>query len=233
LHKELENIQEEMEKFPVDTAKQTNSLFEELNGQIITLYREIEERFEETEITLISKEALDLSNCVEQGKMFFVAKQIQSLRQNINSLFEHRLPSLAHRKIIQLALKLSDSAEGLLADKETSLREKIKLIQLLKGLLLEAVARAHMELSAEEGELAIELYEIAELFHEKKRQQEAQLRLKLLRSRLTPSQRRRIEVAGSSPEALIRALLEIAGGDPCIEWEESSHRESVVHILQA
>ena len=137
---------------------------------------------------------------------------------------------MAHRKILQLALKLTEKAESILSGKGQSLR----LIQMLRTLLLEACFRAEMGVSLEESELAMELYEIADLFEDRRSHNEGRLRLSLILSKLTASQQRRLKAAGDVPKEMIKILHEIAGGDPCLEWEEEpQRRESVMHVLQA
>ncbi len=239
LHKELEGIQGSMDLLRKDAmraqnqAKQQFMQFDEVESQIISLYRVIEERFEEHEISLISKEAMDLGSTLESGKMFKVAKKVSELRHNILFLFKHRRPSMQHRKIVHLALKLSDhAAEVLLTTGETS-KEHLKLIQVLKTLLKEAILRGEMYVYPGDGELAMDLYEIADLLYHK-RIHEGRVKLDLIYSKLSRAQQRRLDVASDFPKEMVQILLEIADGDPCLGWEEKpAERESVIHVLQA
>ncbi len=234
LHKELETIQDTIERLR-NGAQQTQARalaqFEAIETQVISLYREIEERFENYEITLISKGALDLGASLEKGKMFKIAKKITRLEHNIQFLFEHRRPSLQNRKIVQLAVKLMDYAHDALSKKGETSKEQIKLIHVLKMLLQEAVTRMGMIDDPQEQELAMELYEIVDLLY-RKETKEGLLKLNLIRSQLSRAQKRRVDAADNDPEQLITILLEIADGDPCLEWELATH-ESVIHALFA
>ncbi|MBS0630127.1 MAG: hypothetical protein JSS30_07905 [Verrucomicrobia bacterium] len=234
LHKELETIQDQLQRLR-QGAEQTQvralAQFETVENQVISLYREIEERFENYEITLISKGALHLGTSLENGKMFKISKQITKLQHNIVFLFEHRRPSLKNRKIVQLAVKLMDYAHDALSKKGETSKEQIKLIHLLKMLLQEAVTHIGMADDPVEQELAMELYEIVDLLY-RKETNEGLLKLNLIRSKLKSAQKRRIDAAGKDPEQLMTILLEIADGDPCIEWELAS-KESVIHALYA
>lgn len=237
LHKELETLQSSLDELR-QGAQRTGqraalqfSQFDLMEDQIISLYREIEEQFENYEITLISKEALDLGSSLELGKMVKVAKQLGNLQHNIHFLFEHRRPSLQHRKIVHLAQKLMDYANNALSAKGESSKEQIRLIHLLKMLLQEAVLRAGMAANPQEEQLAMDLFEIIDLFYRKERN-EGLLKLNLLRSQFSNAQKKRIDAAQGDIDELISALLEIADGDPCIEWE-ASKRESVIQALYA
>lgn len=220
LFQELETLQDSIEQLR-QGAKSTQEQFARLESQVISLYREIEDRFEDYEISLISKEALDLGANLEGGKMVKIAKQINSLQHNIIFLFEHRRPSLKNRKIVHLAVKLMDYANAALSLKGETPKEQIKLIHLLRLLLQEAVLRIGMADDPAEQELSMELYEIADLFYRKEKN-EALMRLNLIRSQLSRAQQNRLDSVGSDPEELISALLELADGDPCLEWSASA-----------
>jgi len=230
LHKDLETIQDTIERLRGSAEQtQTRALaqFEAIEAQVISLYREIEERFESYEISLISKGALELGASLENGKMFKIAKKINRLQHNIQFLFEHRRPSLQNRKIVQLAIKLMDYAHDALSTKGETSKEQIKLIHLLNMLLQEAMTRIGMADDPREQEVAIELYEIIDMLY-RKEINEAMLKLNQLRSQLSRAQKRRIDAAGS--DELISVLLEIADGDPCLEWEISPTK---IHALFA
>lgn len=234
LHHELESIQDQIEKLTESAAHASASFrqFEEMNRQIISLYREVEERFEEYEISLISKEAFALSKALENGRIFKVAKQVEELKHSIQFLFQHRRPSMQHRKIVNLAMKLSYEADDVVATMGKSLSDHLKFILKLRSLLKEAVQRANLMINPEEGELAVELYEIADLL-ESSRMGEGRMRLHLIRNRLTRAQRRRLDAASDIPREMIKILLEIAAGDPCIEWDERREIGSVICSLHA
>lgn len=236
LHKTLEKLQdnfEDLRQSASNTEKQAKLLFaqfEEMESQIITLYRKVEEGFEKFEISLISKEAIDLSQSLATGKMLGIAKKINELRHNVHFLFKHRQPSLKNRKIIQLALKLTDHADAILQKTDKVPKQHMQLIQCLKALLKEAADEAEGIVDPTEGELMMELYEIAEMLYHRKKEKEGRLRLNLIRGRLSASQNARLDQAISEPKELIKILLEIANGDPCIEWQQKS--ANVIHILQ-
>lgn len=238
LHMALESLQGSLEKLR-QNASEASSLakgqfaqLEEMDSQIVSLYRDIEDRFEDYEISLISKGAVDLGSSMESGKMAKVTRVVNNLSHNIHFLFQHRKPSLEHRKIIHLALKLVDHAKELLSMKGDVPKEQMRLIHLLTTLLEEALLRTRQKIPLEEAELAMELYEIADLYYHKKIQ-EGQVRLNLIRSLLTKSQQRRIDQA-QSPEEMVQILLEIADGDPCLEWASStSSSGDVIHVLHA
>jgi len=234
LHKDLETIQDKLQQIK-QQAEQTQeralAQFEIIENQVISLYRQIEERFEHYEISLISKGALDLGTSLENGKMFKIAKKINRLSHTIEFLFEHRRPSLKNRKIVQLSIKLRDFAQEALSKKGKTSKEQIRLIHLLKTMLREAIMRIGLNDSLEEQELAMELYEVIDLFYRKEKR-EGFFKLNLLRSQLTNGQRKRIDAAGDDGEELITILLEIADGDPCIEWD-APKQESVICALFA
>ncbi len=229
LNEELETLQDSVETLLESEGRATKQFvqFSQMKTQIISLYREIEEQFEDFEISLISREAIDLGSSLESGTILKVARQVNELRHNIHFLFKHRCPSLQHRKIITLALQLTEHADRVLSTKGETSKEHVQLIHLLKTLLQEAVIRAEFSMNGDDEDLAMELYEIADLFY-RQQDREALLKLNLLRSRLSTGQRRRLDAAEGSHEAVICALLEIADGDPCIEWEKST-----IHELQA
>lgn len=232
LHKELETIQEALEKLK-QGAEQTQTRafkqFDLLEEQVISMYRQIEERFEHYEITLISKGALDLGTSLEKGKMFKIAKKINRLSHNIEFLFEHRRPSLRNRKIVRMAVKLMDYAQDALSKKGETSKEQIKLVHLLKMLLTQAALHIGMADEIQEQELAMELYEVVDLLY-RKEINEGLFKLNFLRSQLSRAQKRRIDAAGKDRDLLIAILLEIADGDPCIEYEPQS---SICRIASA
>ena len=211
LHKQLESLQGSLELLrqkALQTQKQVIGQFDEMESQIITLYRKIEEKFEEYEITLISKEAMDLSNSLESGKMLKAAKQVNELRHNIHFLFTHRRPSMQHRKIVNIILKITEHAEGVLTGNSSASKEQVQLIHLLKMLLREAVLQAEKAIDPIEGELSMDLYEIADLLYRKK-QNEARFKLNFIRSRLSSAQQARLNAVENNPHELLLALLEI------------------------
>lgn len=238
LHKELEGVQSSLETLrqnALHTQSHVNNQFsqlDEMDKQVISLYREIEERFEECEISLISKEALELSSSLGSGKMTQVAKKIDSIKHNVHFLFQHRRPSLQHRKIIHLALKLVDHASDLLKEGHPPAADHLKTTQILQTLLTEILQRIEPFPDTQEAELVMELYEIADLIYQKQ-ETEGLLKLKLIQNKLSKPQQRRLDAMNNSPEELIGSLLEIADGDPCYEWESSSQKEGVLQSLYA
>ncbi|NGX39024.1 MAG: hypothetical protein KR126chlam1_00342 [Chlamydiae bacterium] len=238
LHKELESLQSSMELLRQSAmqiashSQQQFSQMDEMDDSIISLYGEIEDAFEDYEVTLISKTALAIGSLLELGKIGKVAKMIEGLSHNIHFLFNHRRPSLAHRRVIHLAMKLMDHANGILTGKGQSNKEHMHLVHILKILMREALAKAQACIDPEEGALVMQLYEIAELFYERKKK-EAHLRLNLIHSQLTPAQQKRLEAAGDSIDELIQILLEIADGDPCTEWESEQREACLIHTLHA
>ena len=234
LHRELEAIQDQLEKLNLCAAQTcaTYRQFEGMNREIISLYKVIEDRFEEYEIRLISKEAFDLSKNLVRGKIVLVAGQIEELKHKIAFLFRHRRPSLHNRKIINLAVKLSHEAEDVIMTKGKSLREHLAFIEKLRVRLQEVIGMDNVMLNSEEGELAMELYEIAELFRERQ-YGEGRMLLHSIRSKLSRAQKRRLDAASDIPREMIKILIEIAEGDPCIEWDQRNEAESVIVSLHA
>ncbi|NGX48232.1 MAG: hypothetical protein K1000chlam3_01622 [Chlamydiae bacterium] len=236
MHKQLESLQgsiETLRRNALDAQRQAKQLFmqfEEMENQIISLYRKVEEGFENFEISLITKEAFDLTQSLTKGKMIEIAKKVNELRYNVHFLFKHRRPSMQHRKIVHLALKLSDQADEILQSAGAVSKKNLQLIQLLKVLLKEAVARADSLEDPDQAELAMDLFEIAELFYHKKKK-EGFLRLQLIRSLLSPAQQARLDAASDYPKEMVKILLEIADGDPCVEWEEK--KTAVIYNLLA
>lgn len=219
MHKELEGLQKKAVALQ-ETAKQAQSGVQELfrqvelmENQIISLYRIVEERFEEFEISLIKSEAEDLSNLIGSGKTKTVARLVHELRHNVSFLFKHRRPSMQNRQVVHIALKLSDHAEEAMQVKGKCHPEHLKMVQVLKQLLHETYKN---EVESD-PELAMELYEIADLLYHKKIE-EGRVRLDLLRGRLCPSHLNRIEEAKGDPRELVAILLEIANGDPCVVY---------------
>lgn len=234
LHRELEKAQDSLETLrqkAMHTHNQANNQFmqlDEIENQIISLYHGVEEHFEEFEISLISKGALLLGSLLELGNMEKIALKIDTLKQNIHFLFQNRRPSLQHRKIIALALKLAEYADVMRGSPH---HKDLKMVQLFKMLLMEALQKAEIFMDPAEGELAMEIYEIADLlFHQRKN--EGLLKLNLIKNKFTKAQNMRIENAKNSEDDLIEALLQIADGDPCIQYGQDSF-ESVIHQLHA
>lgn len=218
MHKELEGLQKQAVTLQ-ETAKQAQSgvqeLFrqvEQMESQLISLYRIVEERFEEYEISLIKLDAEDLSNLIGSGKTEKVAKLVHELRHNVNFLFKHRRPSMQNRQVIHIALKLSDHAEEAMQVNGKCNPEHLKMVQVLRHLLHEV----HVNEISSDPELAMELYEIADLLYHKK-VQEGRVRLDLIRSRLCPTHLKRLEEAAGDPKELVAILLEIANGDPLLD----------------
>lgn len=234
LHNELESIQDQIETLTENAAHASAPFrqLKEMNRRIISLYRVIEERFEEYEVSIISKEAFALSKALESGRLFMVAKQVEELKHNIHFLFSHRHPSMQHRKIVNLAIKLSQRADDVVATMGKSLSDHLKFIVKLGTLLNEAIQKADIAIGPEEGLLAEELYEIVDLF-ESRKCGEGRMRLQLIRNKLTRAQRRRIDATSDIPREMIKILLEIAAGDPCIEWDQRDEIDSVIYSLHA
>lgn len=235
LHHQLEILQNSLEKLrrkAVDTQKQAHLQFDAIESQIISLYRKIDEKFDEHEIFLITKEAFVLSNLVGIGKVTRIAKQIHELRHHIHFLFTHKRPCMRHRKIINLILKMTDYAAGTLKGIKTS-KAQVQLIHLLKILIQETLLQVEKEVGIEEGDLAMQLYEIADLIYRQK-EKEAKLKLNFVTSHLTSAQQNRLATAEENPEELLSAVLEIADGDPCFEWTIlPQKKESAIDVLQA
>jgi|GEM_PF-3337273 len=235
LHKALDNLQGSVEKLrqnAVDTqnrATQLFSQFEEMESQIISLYRKVEEGFEDYEISLITEEAFELTQSLSSGKMANVAKKVNELKSNVLFLFKHRRPSMQHRKIVHLALKLTDYASEMMQSPGMLTKKNLQLIQLLKTLLREAVLKADQMEEPGEALLSMDLYEIAELLYQKK-VKEGRLRLNLIFSQLSKAQQARLREASDYPREMVKILLEIADGDPCIQWQNKE--PSVIHMLQ-
>lgn len=234
-HKALETLQDDFEALKEKAsstelhAKSMLAQFKELGSQIITLYRKIEEGFEKYEISLISKEAIDLSQSLATGKMLGIAKKIDALKHNVQHFYKHRRPSLKNRKIIHLALKLTNHIDEAVQSRGIISKEHLQFIQRLKMLLKEAIFQAEEVIDPSEAELMMELYEIADLMHYKK-EKEGLAWLNLIRSRLTPAQNARLQEAENDPQELAKILLEIASGNPCMEW--TAKAENIIPLIQ-
>lgn len=233
-HVELESIQDQIATLNADAActQRCFQQFEEMNGQIISLYREVEEQFERREIAMISKGASALGKALRGGKLFGVAAKVQELKHNIHFLFQRRRPSMGDRKIIHLAMQLSKAAEAAVSTQGKSLDGQLPLIQKLSTLLEEAIMRANLMLTPEEGELAMELCEIAELFEQRKLGQ-ARMRLNLVRNYLTRAQQRRLDAVSDLPKETARALYQLATGSPCLEWDQRDETDAIIYTLHA
>lgn len=214
LHKELESLQGTLEKLRQTavetqaTSKQFFSQLEETENQVIFLYKEIEEGFENYEISLISKEALELGKGFEKGNMGSIAKKIDSLKHNIQFLFQHRRPSMQHRRIIQLALQLTTSIHEAMQNKENK-TQNFQAIALIRELLEKALQEANNMIDPEEGEIAMELCEIAELYAQKK--PEAGKKLREIGYLLNSEQQRQLEGAFLQNKNMEEVLLTLAG----------------------
>jgi len=232
LHKEVENIHASLDIFREEAqemqghVKAQFSQLEEMESQIISLYREIEEKFEGREISLIARGALTLCSTLEKGDMKAMAKKADSLKQNILFLYKQRRPSLQNRKIIHLAMQMVDHANGSLMKNG---KEHLQLILLLKVLLQESIAKADALADPMEAELAMELYEVADLLYSKDTQ--AGLKLNLLLPKLTRAQQDRLNAANSEEEK-IQILLEIVDGGLQTQTDPTK-RQSVIHELLA
>lgn len=215
LHKELESLQGSLEKLrqmAVETQATSKHFFnqlEEAENQVICLYRKIEEAFENYEITLISKEALELGKGFEKGSLPAIAKKVDDLKHNIQFLFKHRRPSLQNRKIVQLALQLANSVHEA-AQNKTNKTEHFQAIALLRALLEKALLEANEMMSPEESELALELCEIAELYSQKKHQA-GNSKLKEIRYLLSAQQQKEIDKALLDNQNMQDVLLSLAG----------------------
>lgn len=209
LHIELETLHTELESLQ-QTALKAGSTFSgqlaTISEQVVSLYNQIEERFEKYEVTLIAREAIDLGSLVEKGQMTRVAALADQLKGHIQFLFSERLPSLQNRKIIQLAEKLADQVS--ISQESKAKLYSIQLIGMLRALIQETMTHAEEVLAPEEAELVMELYEIADLYSHHYAS-EARQKLKPLLHRL-PSQARHCLEDSLSSEECANQLIGIA-----------------------
>lgn len=98
---------------------------DELEEQIICLYRDIEDRFELHEMNLISAEALKLGTSMALGKKSRTQKALKDLCFTIEFLTENRMPSMKHRETINLALDLVHDAQLLCMGKAAASDQEI------------------------------------------------------------------------------------------------------------
>lgn len=209
LHTELEEIHTELEstlKMAEGTNSTVASQLAKMNDQIVSLYGQIEDRFENYEVSLIAREALDLGALLEQGQMTRVAAMADKLKGHIQFLFSQRRPSLQNHKIIDIAEKLANQASA-----PQGTRGKlysIQLIGILKILIEEAIERTERVLFPDEAELALELYEVADLFSHHY-EADALHRLRQFLHRL-PERAEKCLEQGLSAEARAQILMEIA-----------------------
>lgn len=164
-HRELEMIQTQSEEV-LQTAQATGSAvagqLAAMNQEIVSMYGEIENRFEDYAVTLIAQDALDLGALLEKGLMNQVAAVVDRLKGRIQFLYKERRPSLQSNKIIQLAAQMAEQAIAPVA-KRAKLYS-MQLIQLLRAMIQETMERAQQLMFPEEAELVIELYAIADLY---------------------------------------------------------------------
>jgi hypothetical protein len=134
---------------------------------------------------------------------------------------------------VNLAVKLSEAAENFVTTKGKSFRKHLAFIQKLRSRLQEVIGMNNVVLNPEQEELAMELYEIADLFR-KKRYGEGRMLLHSIRSKLGRAQKRKLDAAADIPREMVKILIEIAEGDPCItEWDHRDETESVIVSLHA
>ncbi len=205
LHNELEVIHTELEGLQQITLKAGNAFSAQLvtiQEQVVSLYGQIEDRFENYTVTCIAREALKLGSLIENGQMTRVAALADELKGHIQFLFSERLPSLQNRKIIHIAQKLAEA--GVSQESKAKLYS-IQLIGMLKALIQEAIEQTEQLLPPEEAELAMELYEIADLYSHHYAT-EARHRLKPLLHRL-PAHRLQGDL---SDEEYANRLIEVA-----------------------
>lgn len=164
-HRELEQIQT-LSGEVLQTAQAAGSAvagqLAAMNQEIISTYSEIENRFEDYEVSLIAKDALDLGTLLEKGQMTQVAAAVDKLKGRIQFLSENRRPSLQSNKIIHLANKMAQQA--ILPHAERAKLYSLKLVQMLRSMIEETMTQTEELLFPEEAELIMELYEIADLF---------------------------------------------------------------------
>lgn len=239
MHKELETLQDALIRLREEanfTQKQANLQFsqmEEVEKQIITLYRVIEERFEAHKITLISTEALEIGNFVEAGKMVKVAKRIATMKYNIEFLYKQRKPSIKNRTIVNLALKMADHATALVENRQGISNDQIRCVYFLKDMLHRLMQLSEEMMDPAQAELAMEFHAVADLFLEK-RGGEGRLRLDLLRSRLSKGQRRLIDAVKNCPKRLVQMLRDLADDLPFIQLEQpEKQRAEIIQLLPA
>lgn len=211
IHTHLETLQSSLESLR-QQACATHKQFEEMEHQIVSLYGQVEEQFENYEISHISKQALELCHSAEAGQLTQLAKKMDTLMHHIHFLFKHRRPSLQHRKIVHIILKLTEHAKNILSSKAPLSQAQVRTLYLLKMLLREAILQAEKAIDPTEAELMMELYEVIALLNQKKTN-EALLKLKWLYPLLTAEQKKKIESTKENPQTLLTALLDLTGPD--------------------
>lgn len=188
-------------------AKQLFYQLEEMENQIIYLYRDIEERFEYHEISCISTKALELAKNFQDEDVVLTAKKINFLKHKISFLFKHRRPSMQHRKIIYLSLQLVNAI-----NKTTQGKKNFGQVAIVLELLKKALAEANVVINPQEAEISIELCEIAELYAQKK-EKEGHSKLKEIRYFLNEEQKNRLDGAFLQNKNMEKVLLKLAGAD--------------------
>lgn len=208
-HRELEKIQAQSGEM-LRTAQAAGSAvagqFAAMNQEIVSTYREIEDRFEDYEVSLIAKDALDLGSLMEKGSVRQLASIVDRLKGRIQFLYKERRPSLQNNKIIQLASQLAQQA--IVPAAKRAKLYSLQLIQLLRAMIEETMERAEQLMFPEEAELIMELYAIADLYshHYVK---EGKKRLKAIIS-LLPKRAEQC-LNDLSPSKSAELLIEIAG----------------------
>jgi hypothetical protein len=210
LHGELDAIYEEIEAMQTGAMK-TNGvvlpLLAQMREQIISLYGKVEEFFENHSVSCIAQEALHLSLLLTRGETAKAALLSARLKGKIQSFTDERLPSLHNRKILALAQKLSREAEE--PEEGRTRIYHLQLTQLLKTLVEENLEKTRAFLYPEEAELAMELYEVAELYSRHEEQQAWQ-KLRTLLYKLPSLQVSQFSQRDLSPQEKAALLTQMA-----------------------
>lgn len=221
LHRQVEGIQSQLESLRLSakaTKEIAQSQFDEIDEtekRVVGLYRDIEDRFEEYEVSLIAREALCLSNDLENGEMVKVAKHVDALKYNIQYLLYHRRPSMKNRKIVYLAQELAAKALAIMSGKlSVDEATKLHVILMLRQLLNESLERAEIRPAEFDLGLAEEIFEVAGLYYRRQRD-EGRLKLNALMHLLTEEEKDAFLNANSTEERvriLLRVSQRLAGG---------------------
>jgi hypothetical protein len=221
LHRQVEGIHSQLESLRL-SAKATNEIaqsqfdeIDETEKRVVNLYRDIEDRFEEYEVSLIARDALCLSNDLENGEMEKVAKHVDALKYNIQYLLYHRRPSMKNRKIVHLAQELAAKAMAIMSGKlSVDDATKLHLVLMLRQLLNESLELGEMRPAEYDLGLAEELFEVAGLYYRRERE-EGRQKLKRVIHHLTEEEKAAFLTAVSTEERvriLLRASQRLAGG---------------------
>lgn len=178
-----------------------------IEERIQYLYHCIENRFMDHQVEEIVKESQNLAQCLQENNMRQVAMKVDALKRYIGAFHLNNRPARRELKIIALAEQFLEDVDALLEGKES---ERTKAQAHLQQLLaLQAAVEDPLEVDPELEEMAVELLDLAELFHNCKTGQ-AKKKLNELLHVLPKELRDKIKACEDDSTVLVTTLLELA-----------------------